>query len=156
MAPRPEKLAANRTDVIEPTLASTRYCAQVGETVFRQGPPVDADDPQDLAAQAPRADAGLMRILFTVSAPPSFATVSFENGGDTSVHLQRLEESTSGPGFRVLRAPLPASVSPGGLKELFRYPLAAGEAKTFPRDFVAVDRRGDSWTAAVELVPCEN
>ena len=97
-----------------------------------------------------------MRLLVTVSAPPTFATVSFENGGDTSVYLQRLEESTSGHGFRMIRAALPAAVSAGGLKELLRYPVAPGEAETHERRFVAVDRRGDSWTAAVELVPCRN
>jgi hypothetical protein len=149
-------LVTSRAEAVLPTLASTRYCAQAGDTVFRPSPPSGAGDPEDLAAQAPRPDSGLMRLLFTVSAPPAFATVSFENGGDTSVFLQRLEESKNGRGFRVVRAELPASVSAGGVKELLRYPVAPGENETYERRFVAVDRRGDSWTASVELVPCPN
>jgi hypothetical protein len=151
-----EKLVASRAEAAEPTLASTRYCARVGDTVFRPGHLTVAGESEDIAAQPPRADSGLMRLLFTVSLPPTFATVSFENGGDTSVYLQRLEESTSGHGFRVVTAALPASVSAGGVRELFRYPVAPGKHETYERQFVAVDRRGDSWTAAVELAPCQN
>jgi hypothetical protein len=97
-----------------------------------------------------------MRILFTVSAPPTFVALSFENGGDTSVHLRRLEESRSGRRLRILGAAVPASVPAGGLKELYRFPVAVADGETSERRFVAVDRKGDSWTAAVELVPCEN
>lgn len=149
-------LVAIRAEAVLPALASTRYCARSGETVFRPRPLTGVDDSEDLAAQAPRPDSGLMRLLFTVSAPPTFATVSFENGGDTSVFLQRLEQSTNGREFRVVRGALPASVSAGGVKELLRYPVAPGENETYERRFVAVDRRGDSWTASVELVPCPN
>ena len=149
-------LVASRAEAVLPTLASIRYCAQSGETVFRPAPLTGVDDSEDLAAQAPRPDSGLMRLLFTVSAPPTLATVSFENGGDTSVFLQRLEESTNGRGFRVVRAALPASVSAGGVKELLRYSVAPGESETYERRYLAVDRRVDSWTASVELVPCPN
>lgn len=155
-AQRVDKLVASRAIAIEPTIASTRYCARVGDTVFRQASSTGADDPEDLAAQAPRADSGLMRILFTVSAPPTFVALSFENGGDTSVHLRRLEESRSGRRLRILGAAVPASVPAGGLKELYRFPVAVADGETSERRFVAVDRKGDSWTAAVELVPCEN
>jgi hypothetical protein len=104
-----------------------------------------------------------MRLLFTVSGNdviagrPVLVTVSFENGGDTSVHLQKVEESTSGGGFRpIAGAALPASVLPGGLKELYRYPLTPKGGTAYTRQFVVVDRKGDSWKAGLDLAPCPN
>jgi hypothetical protein len=104
-----------------------------------------------------------MRLLFTVSGDsavrgrPMLVTVTFENGGDTSVHLLRLEASTSRGEFRAIEgAALPAFVLPGGLKELYRYPVELPNVEPYSRQFAVVDRKGDSWKAGIELGPCQN
>lgn len=139
------------------------YCAQLDDTVFKQG--VVRDVPagfEGMATKAPRPDSGLMRIHISLSTEkpvddqPFFVIVRFENGGDSRVDVQRLEESASRGGLRpVSGASVPASVSPGGMKELHRYPLSLSGGEPYFKQFVAIDSKGDSWKAGIRLVPCD-
>jgi hypothetical protein len=138
------------------------YCAQQDDTVFKQG--VVRDVPagfEGIATKAPRPDSGLMRINISLSTErpvddqPFFVIVRFENGGDSRVDVQRLEESASRGGLRAVSgASVPVSVSPGGMKELHRYPLTLSGGEPYGKQFVAVDPRGDSWKSGIRLVPC--
>jgi tRNA A-37 threonylcarbamoyl transferase component Bud32 len=139
-----------------------RYCPQFDDTVFKQG--VVRDVPTGFsgeATKAPRPDSGLMRINVSLSAERPmddqsfFVTVRFENGGDSRVEVQRLEESASRGGLRpVAGASVPVSVSPGGVKELYRYPLSLSGGEPYNKQFVAIDSKGDSWKSGVRIVPC--
>lgn len=138
------------------------YCPQLDDTVFKQG--VVRDVPTgfgDQATKAPRPDSGLMRINLSLSTERPvddqsfFVIVRFENGGDSRVDVQRLEESSSRGGLRpVAGAAVPVSVSPGGMKELLRYPLTLSGGEPYGKQFVAVDSKGDSWKTGLRLVPC--
>ncbi len=138
------------------------YCPQVDDTVFKQG--VVRDVPTgfgDIATKAPRPDSGLMRMKIALTAErpvddQSFdVIVRFENGGDSRVDVQRLEESASRGGLRAVSgAAVPASVSPGGVKELHRYPLTLSGGDAYYKQFVVVDSKGDSWKAGLRIVPC--
>ena len=138
------------------------YCAQLDDTVFKQG--VVRDVPagfEGMATKAPRPDSGLMRINISLSTEkpvddqPFTVIVRFENGGDSRVDVQRLEESASRGGLRAVSgASVPVSVSPGGVKELHRYPLTLSGGEPYGKQFVAVDSKGDSWKAGLRLVPC--
>jgi hypothetical protein len=103
----------------------------------------------------------MMRVTVSLSTAhpvpgkPFLVTLGFENGGDYSVQIQRVEESTSGRFRPVAGALVPASVAPGGLKELYRY-WASLSGQPYEKEFAVVDRNGDTWKAAVRLVPCEN
>ena len=139
-----------------------RYCPQFDDTVFKQG--VVRDVPSGFsgeATKAPRPDSGLMKIIVSLSAERPmddqsfFVTVRFENGGDSRVEVQRLEESSSRGGLRpIAGAAVPASVSPGGVKELYRYPLSLSAGEPYSKQFVAVDSKGDSWKSGLRIVPC--
>ena len=141
-----------------------RYCPQFDDTVFKQG--VVRDVPAGFsgeATKAPRPDSGLMKIHIAVSAERPmddqsfFVTVRFENGGDSRVEVQRLEESSSRGGLRpIAGATVPVSVSPGGVKELYRYPLSLSGGEPYSKQFVAVDSKGDSWKSGVRIVPCSD
>ena len=138
------------------------YCSEIEETVYRQG--VTKDVPsgfEGMAAKAPRPDSGLMRINISLSKnrpaddEPFFVAVRFENGGDARVDVQRLEESSSRGGLRpIAGAAVPVTVSPGGIKELFRYPLTLSGGEPYSKVFVVSDAKGDSWRAGIRLVPC--
>jgi len=139
-----------------------RYCPQFDDTVFKQG--VVRDVPTGFsgeATKAPRPDSGLMKINVSLSAERPlddqsfFVTVRFENGGDSRVEVQRLEESSSRGGLRpIAGAAVPVSVSPGGVKELYRYPLSLSGGEPYSKQFVAVDSKGDTWKSGLRLVPC--
>ena len=139
-----------------------RYCPQFDDTVYRQG--VTRDVPagfEGIATKAPRPDSGLMRVSISVSKErPAddesfFVVVRFENGGDARVDVQRLEESSSRGGMRpVAGAAVPVSVSPGGMKELYRYPLTLSGGEPYNKQFVVADGKGDSWKSGVRIVPC--
>jgi serine/threonine-protein kinase len=138
------------------------YCLQLDDTVFKQG--VVRDVPSgfgDVATKAPRPDSGLMRMNVSLSTERPvddqsfFVIVRFENGGDSRVDVQRLEESSSRGGLRpVPGAAVPVSVSPGGMKELHRYPLSLSGGEPYGKQFVAVDSKGDSWKTGLRIVPC--
>ena len=133
---------------------SPRYCARVDETVFH---PPASDDP----GTAVRPDGGLMRVIVSIDGVaegyPGFISVLFENGGDSSVVLDRLESSSSGGALRpVSSAHLPTRVAAGGLREIYRYPLSPSPGDPDGRRFVVVDPKGDSWSTTVRRVPCEN
>jgi serine/threonine-protein kinase len=140
-----------------------RYCPQFEDTVYKQG--VTRDVPagfEGIATKAPRPDSGLMRVSVSVSKErPAddesfFVVVRFENGGDARVDVQRLEESSSRGGMRpVGAAAVPVSVSPGGMKELYRYPLTLSGGEPYSKQFVVSDAKGDSWKAGVRIVPCD-
>jgi hypothetical protein len=126
----------------------------VDETVFR---PPQSNDPESII----RPDGGLMRVIVSVDGVaegyPGFISVRFENGGDSSVVLDRLESSASRGALRpVSGAHLPARVAAGGLREIYRYPLSPSAGEPDGRRFVVVDPKGDSWSATVRRVPCEN
>ena len=139
------------------------YCAQLDDTVFKQG--VVRDVPagfEGMATKAPRPDSGLMRIHISLTAEkpvddqPFSVIVRFENGGDSRVDVQRLEESASRGGLRAVSgAAVPVSVSPGGMKELHRYPLTLSGGEPYGKQFVAIDSKGDSWKTGIRLVPCD-
>ena len=138
------------------------YCLQLEDTDFKQG--VVRDVPTgfgDVATKAPRPDSGLMRMNISLSTERPvddqsfFVIVRFENGGDSRVDVQRLEESSSRGGMRpVPGAAVPVSVSPGGMKELHRYPLTLSGGEPYGKQFVAVDSKGDSWKTGLRIVPC--
>ncbi|HVE65232.1 MAG TPA: protein kinase [Thermoanaerobaculia bacterium] len=184
-AERPRPTAAPRVAVVRPTSApraasaeaeterqaavpavrtgpKMSYCPQLDDTVFKQG--VVRDVPTgfgDIATKAPRPDSGLMRMNISLSAERPlddqsfFVVVRFENGGDSKVDVQRLEESASRGGLRAVSgAAVPVSVSPGGMKELHRYPLSLSGGEPYSKQFVAIDSKGDSWKTGIRIVPC--
>jgi eukaryotic-like serine/threonine-protein kinase len=138
------------------------YCPQFDDTVYRQG--VTKDVPvgfESMAARAPRPDSGLMRVAVSLSKErptddePFTVAVRFENGGDARVDVQRLEESSSRGGMRpVGGAAVPVSVSPGGVKEIYRYPLTLSGGEPYSKQFVVSDGKGDSWRTGIRIVPC--
>jgi serine/threonine-protein kinase len=139
-----------------------RYCAQFDKTAYEQGVVKDVPTGFDgMAAKAPRPDSGLMKVNVSISKDhPTddesfFVVVRFENGGDARVDVQRLEESSSRGGMRqVGGAAVPVSVSPGGVKELYRYPLTLSGGEPYDKRFVITDSKGDSWKSGIRLVPC--
>jgi hypothetical protein len=138
------------------------YCPQFDDTVYRQG--VTKDVPsgfEGMAARAPRPDSGLMRVAVSLSKErptddePFTVAVRFENGGDARVDVQRLEESSSRGGMRaVAGAAVPVSVSPGGVKEIYRYALTLSAGEPYSKQFVVSDGKGDSWRTSIRIVPC--
>jgi serine/threonine-protein kinase len=138
------------------------YCPQFDDTVYRQG--VTKDVPsgfEGMAARAPRPDSGLMRVAVSLSKErptddePFTVAVRFENGGDARVDVQRLEESSSRGGMRaVAGAAVPVSVSPGGVKEIYRYALTLSAGEPYSKQFVVSDGKGDSWRTGIRIVPC--
>jgi serine/threonine-protein kinase len=139
-----------------------RYCAQFDKTAYEQGVVKDVPTGFDgMAAKAPRPDSGLMKVNVSISKErPTddesfFVVVRFENGGDARVDVQRLEESSSRGGMRpVGGAAVPVSVSPGGVKELYRYPLTLSGGEPYDKRFVVTDSKGDSWKSGIRMVPC--
>jgi eukaryotic-like serine/threonine-protein kinase len=141
---------------------AVRYCPLFDDTVYKQG--VVRDVPagfDDVATKAPRPDSGLMKLLVSLSPEkplddqPFSVVVRFENGGDARVDVQRLEESSSRGAMRpVAGASAPVTVSPGGIKELYRYQFALSGGDTYVKQFVAIDGKGDSWKTGFRLVPC--
>ena len=139
-----------------------RYCPQFDDTVYKQG--VTKDVPsgfEGMASKAPRPDSGLMRLGVSLSKDhpmddePFVVAVRFENGGDARVDVQRLEESSSRGGMRpVGGASVPTSVSPGGVKEIYRYPLTLSAGEPYIKQFVVSDGKGDSWRTGIRIVPC--
>jgi hypothetical protein len=113
--------------------------------------------------RALRSDAEFMRMKISVpevaaaDGHPAVASVFFENGGDSSVLLDRLEVTSAKGELRpVSGAMVPVRVPAGGLKEIYRFPLTLSRGETETRQFVVADRDGDSWGATLRLVPCEN
>lgn len=162
--PRPKETGPETASAAAPVRSGPKmsYCLQQDDTVFKQG--VVRDVPTgfgDIATKAPRPDSGLMRMNVSLSTQrpeddqPFFVSVRFENGGDSRVDVQRLEESASRGGLRpVSGAAVPVSVSPGGMKELHRYPLTLSGGEPYGKQFVAVDSKGDSWKTGLRIVPC--
>ena len=131
-----------------------RQCARVDGTVFR--PPVSQAELMNV-----RSDGELMRVIVSVDTVaegyPAFISVLFENGGDSSVLLDRLESSSADGALRpVSAATLPARVPAGGLREIYRYPLTPSRGESHSRRFVVEDEKGDSWGTTVHRVACDN
>ncbi|HEY3122539.1 MAG TPA: protein kinase [Thermoanaerobaculia bacterium] len=152
-----------REDIPAPgTQPKMRYCPQFEKTAYEQGVTKDVPKGFDgMAAKAPRPDSGLMKVGISLSKErPAddesfFVAVRFVNEGDARVDVQRLDESASRGGLRqVAGAAVPVSVSPGGIKELYRYPLTLSGGDTYFKQFVVSDAKGDSWKAGIRLVPC--
>ena len=162
MNAEPQAVASREASAAPRTDPKMRYCPQFEDTVFKQG--VVRDVPAGFAGEAtkaPRPDSGLMKINVSLSAEKPmddqsfFVAVRFENGGDSRVDVQRLEESSSRGGLRaVAGASVPVSVSPGGVKELYRYPLSLSGGEPYSKQFVAIDSKGDSWKTGLRIVPC--
>jgi eukaryotic-like serine/threonine-protein kinase len=170
----PTKSASGRSAVDEPQRSPAgqsavaapgpkmRYCPQFDDTVYKQGVTKDVPAGFDgMAAKAPRPDSGLMRLGVSLSKDhpmddePFSVAVRFENGGDARVDVQRLEESSSRGGMRpVAGASVPVSVSPGGVKEIYRYPLTLSAGEPYGKQFVVSDGKGDSWRTGIRIVPC--
>jgi hypothetical protein len=51
-------------------------------------------------------------------------------------------------------ASVPVSVSPGGVKEIYRYPLTLSGGEPYNKQFVVSDGKGDSWRTTFRIVPC--
>lgn len=159
---RPQTDAGSPGSAPQPTLPKMRYCPLFERTAYEQG--VVKDVPtgfEDMATKAPRPDSGLMKIVISLSTEkplddqPFAVVVRFENGGDSRVDLRRLEESASRGGTRPVAAPsVPVSVSPGGMKELYRYQIALSAGEPYSKQFIAIDGKGDSWRTGFRMVPC--
>jgi serine/threonine-protein kinase len=159
----PETSVGERAAAVVPPGPRMRYCAQLDDTVYKQG--VTKDVPagfEGMAAKAPRPDSGLMRLAVTLSKDhpvddePFVVAVRFENGGDARVEVAKLEESASRGGLRAVGgAQVPVSVSPGGVKEIYRYPLTLSGGEPYIKQFVVSDPKGDSWRTGIRIVPCE-
>ncbi|HSE63334.1 MAG TPA: serine/threonine-protein kinase [Thermoanaerobaculia bacterium] len=154
--------AGERAGAVVPPGPKMRYCAQLDDTVYKQG--VTKDVPagfEGMAAKAPRPDSGLMRVAVSLSKEhpmddePFVVAVRFENGGDARVEVAKLEESASRGGLRAVGgAAVPVSVSPGGVKEIYRYPLTLSGGEPYVKQFVVSDPKGDSWRTGIRIVPC--
>ena len=159
---RPQTDAGSASSAPQPTLPKMRYCGQFERTAYEQG--VVRDVPsgfEDMATKAPRPDSGLMKISISLSTEkpvddqPFAVVVRFVNEGDSRVDLQRLEESASRGGTRpVAGAAVPVSVSPGGIKDLYRYQHALSGGEPYNKQFIAIDGKGDSWRTGFRMVPC--
>jgi hypothetical protein len=144
------------------TQPKMRYCPQFEKTAYEQGVTKDVPKGFDgMAAKAPRPDSGLMKVSLSLSKERPmddesfFVAVRFENGGDARVDVQRLDESLSRGGLRqVGGAAVPVSVSPGGVKELYRYPVTLSGGDTYNKQFVVSDAKGDSWRTGIRIIPC--
>jgi serine/threonine-protein kinase len=160
-APRTDAGRAGAPAIVSQT--KMHYCPQFDDTVYKQGVVKDVPTGFDgMASKAPRPDSGLMKLGVSISKErPAddesfFVVVRFENGGDAKVDIQRLEESSSRGGMRPVEgAAVPVSVSPGGMKELKRYPLSLSGGEPYNKQFVVSDGKGDSWRAGIRLVPCD-
>jgi eukaryotic-like serine/threonine-protein kinase len=160
-APRTDGGRAGAPAIVAQT--KMHYCAQFDDTVYKQGVVKDVPTGFDgMAAKAPRPDSGLMKLSVSVSKDrPAddeqfFVVVRFENGGDAKVDIQRLDESSSRGGMRQVSATgVPVSVSPGGMRELHRYPLSLTGGDAYNKQFVVSDGKGDSWRTTLRLVPCD-
>ncbi|HEY6064848.1 MAG TPA: protein kinase [Thermoanaerobaculia bacterium] len=158
----PEKSVAEAPGSAAAPGPKMRYCPQFDDTVYKQG--VTKDVPtgfEGMASKAPRPDSGLMRIAISLSKDhpmddePFTVAVRFENGGDARVDAQRLEESSSRGGMRAVGgAAVPVSVSPGGVKQIYSYPLTLSGGDAYTKQFVVSDGKGDSWRTTLRIVPC--
>jgi hypothetical protein len=157
MAPPSSAIVAAR----EPRKAKARYCSELEETNYKQGVTKEvAAGFQERGARAPRPDAGLMQVKISVlpehpsEGEPTFLSVKFENGGDNPVTLEQVQESLSRGGYKTVgNLSLPVVINPGGLKELYQLPVPL-EGDAWSKQFVAIDKRGDSWKATFHLRPC--
>lgn len=158
--PRAARLRRFAVTASEGSASPIRYCARVDQTRFRPAAPNGS------AEANVRLDAEFMRLKISVpdgggaDGRPAVARVLFENGGDSSVLLDRLEVASASGGLRratgAAGAMFPIRIPAGGLKEIYRYPLALDAGETGARQFVVVDRDGDSWGATLRPVPCGN
>jgi hypothetical protein len=155
--PRPARMRRPAVAISEGSAPTVRYCARVDETPFR---PASANGS---AEGSVRSDAELMHLKISVpegagaDAGPAVARILFENGGDSSILLDRLEVASASSDLRrAAGATLPIRIPAGGLKEIYRYPLTLAPGETGARQFVVVDRDGDSWGAMLHPVPCGN
>ena len=155
--PGPARMRRPAVAIPEGSAPTVRYCARVDETPFR---PASANGS---AEGSVRSDAELMHLKISVpegagaDAGPAVARILFENGGDSSILLDRLEVASASSDLRLAAgAPLPIRIPAGGLKEIYRYPLTLAPGDTGARQFVVVDRNGDSWGATLRPVPCGN
>lgn len=155
--PGPARMRRPAVAISEGSAPTVRYCARVDETPFR---PASANGS---AEGSVRSDAELMHLKISVpegagaDAGPAVARILFENGGDSSILLDRLEVASASSDLRrAAGATLPIRIPAGGLKEIYRYPLTLAPGDTGARQFVVVDRDGDSWGATLRPVPCGN
>ena len=146
----------------QPARPKARYCSQLEETDYKQLIAKEvAPGFAGTAAKVPREDSGLMQIRIAVSPEhpseddPTFVSVRFENGGDNPVQIVELRESLSRGGYRtVANALVPATVLPGGFKELHQYQVDLRGGEPYRKQFIVVDRKSDSWKAGLSLLPC--
>ena len=155
--PGPARMRRPAVAISEGSAPTVRYCARADETPFR---PASANGS---AEGSVRSDAELMHLKISVpegadaDAGPAVARILFENGGDSSILLDRLEVASASSDLRrAAGATLPIRIPAGGLKEIYRYPLTLAPGDTGARQFVVVDRDGDSWGATLRPVPCGN
>jgi hypothetical protein len=155
--PKPGRSRLPAVAMPEGGVSPIRHCARVDETPFH------AAALDQVGGRALRSDAEFMRMKISVpevaaaDGHPAVASVFFENGGDSSVLLDRLEVTSAKGELRpVSGAMVPVRVPAGGLKEIYRFPLTLSRGETETRQFVVADRDGDQWGATLRLVPCEN
>ena len=155
-------LASGAAEVPHPARPKVRFCSQLEETDYKQLIAKEvAPGFAGTAAKVPREDSGLMQIRIAVSPEhpseddPTFVSVRFENGGDNPVQIEELRESLSRGGYRtVTNALVPATVLPGGFKELHQYQVDLRGGEPYRKQFIVVDKKSDSWKAGLSLLPC--
>lgn len=155
-------LPSGEAQVPQPARPKTRFCSQLEETDYKQLIAKEvAPGFAGTAAKVPREDSGLMQIRIAVSPEhpseddPTFVSVRFENGGDNPVQIVELRESLSRGGYRtVTNALVPATVLPGGFKELHQYQVDLRGGEPYRKQFIVVDKKSDSWKAGLSLLPC--
>lgn len=146
----------------QPARSKTRFCSQLEETDYKQLIAKEvAPGFAGTAAKVPREDSGLMQIRIAVSPEhpseddPTFVSVRFENGGDNPVQIEELRESLSRGGYRTVpNALVPATVLPGGFKELHQYQVDLRGGEPYRKQFIVVDKKSNSWKAGLSLLPC--
>jgi eukaryotic-like serine/threonine-protein kinase len=155
-------LPSGVAEIPQPARPRVRFCSQLEETDYKQLIAKEvAPGFAGTAAKVPREDSGLMQIRIAVSPEhpseddPTFVSVRFENGGDNPVQIEQLRESLSRGGYRaVSNALVPATVLPGGFKELHQYQVDLRGGEPYRKQFIVVDKKSDSWRAGFSLLPC--
>src|SRR5262249_51556835 len=165
---QPDTQVAQIVPPVNPNLNVNRpkmhFCAEVSKTGYFQGVPKEVPPGfADTAHLPARDDAARIKIRIAVRPEEpvegqEFTVVAtFDNSGDGSFRIARIEESSPGArgGFQPIAGIAPQPVDEGGRLEIFRTTKALGAGDTYHKKFRVVEqRRNDSWEAEVTVKPC--
>jgi hypothetical protein len=165
---QPETQVAQIAPPINPNLNANRpkmrFCAEVSRTGYFQGVPKEVPPGfADTAHLPARDDAARIKIRIAVRPEEpvegqEFTVVAtFDNSGDGSFRIARIEESSVGArgGFQPIAGIQPQPVDEGGKLEIYRTTRVLGAGDTYHKKFRVVEqRRNDSWEAEVTVKPC--